>query len=314
MGCLSDAVYFSEGLAINGHLPAKFLLSRAMRDAGFKVVLSGEGADEVFAGYAHLRRDLALRAAGSGGNAAASLERLKSRNPDMAGIQLAEGEGLPLDAVQRRLGFVPSFLEAKATLGFRLRQVLNRDWLSAFADRDPFDVFLSQFDAASQLARRHPVEQASYLWARSSLANYILRTLGDGTEMAHSIEGRLPFLDHELFAWARRLPMGMKIRGTTEKYLLREALRPLLPEAVYRREKHPFTAPPLSRDARCRELMRDVFGSAAFAALPFFDAAKVRDLLARVPDLPPREQTATDPVLMLALTADFAARRFRLGC
>jgi len=311
LGCLSDAVYFSEGLAINGHLPAKFLLSRTMRDAGFKVVLSGEGADEVFAGYAHLRRDLTLHEAG--GDAAASLERLKSRNPDMAGIQLAEGEGLPLDAVRRRRGFVPSFLDAKATLGFRLRQVLDRDWLAAFAARDPIDVFLSRFDAASQLARRHPVEQASYLWARSSLANYILRTLGDGTEMAHSVEGRLPFLDHELFAWARRLPVGMKIRGTTEKYLLREALRPLLPEAVYRREKHPFTAPPLSRDARCRDVMHDAFGSAAFAALPFFDAAKVRDLLASVPDLPPREQTATDPVLMLALTAYFAARRFRLG-
>ena len=131
--------------------------------------------------------------------------------------------------------------------------------------------------------------------------------------MAHSVEGRLPFLDHELFAWARRLPVGMKIRGTTEKYLLREALRPLLPEAVYRREKHPFTAPPLSRDARCREVMRDAFAGVAFAALPFFDATKVRELLARVPELPPREQTATDPVLMLALTAYFAARRFRLG-
>jgi asparagine synthase (glutamine-hydrolysing) len=310
MGCLSDAVYFSEGLAINGHLPAKFLLSRAMRAGSFKVVLSGEGADEVFAGYAHLRRDLALYE--SGGDAAASLERLKARNPDMAGIQLAEGEGLPLDAVRRRVGFVPSFLEAKATLGLRMRQVLNRDWLAAFADRDPFDLFLSQFDAA-RLARRHPVDQASYLWARSSLANYILRTLGDGTEMAHSVEGRLPFLDHELFAWARRLPVGMKIRGTTEKYVLREALRPLLPDAVYRREKHPFTAPPLSRDARCRELMRDAFRSAGFEALPFFDAAKVRELLEKVPEMPPREQTATDPVLMLALTAHLAAQRLRLA-
>jgi asparagine synthase (glutamine-hydrolysing) len=311
VGHLADAVYFSEGLAINGHLTAKYLLARAIREAGCKVIVSGEGSDEILAGYAHLRRDLLLA---DGPAAADRLADLSDANAIMAGIQLPEGEALPLDAVHRALGFVPSFLEAKATLGFRMRAVLDRDFRAAFAGRDPFEHFLECFDVPAQLAGRHWVDQASYLWTRSALANYILRTLGDGTEMAHAVEGRLPFLDHELFAFARRLPVGLKIRDGVEKYVLREALAGLLPEAVRRRRKQPFTAPPLSRFSTTvlDGFMRDTFQSRACAALGFLDRDQLLNLLDRLPQLADRERVALDPVLMLALTACLLQERFAL--
>ncbi len=312
--CLSEAVRFSEGLAINGHLPAKYLLARAIRDAGFKAVISGEGADEILGGYAHLKRDLFLEPTTMLGDPDAALAALAAGNAIMAGIHLAEGEGLDVTAVRAALGFVPTFLEAKATFGRRMRPLLAPDFLAEYASRDVFAAFLDRFDVAGQLAGRHRVDQASYLWTKSSLASYILRTLGDGTEMAHSVEGRLPFLDHHLFAFVRELPIGLKIRGTTEKYLLREALRPLLPGPVVRRPKHPFTAPPLSRTSspELDTYLRDVLGSAGFAAVPFFDVAAVRQLLDRLPAMSSREQVATDPVLMLVLTAFLLQERFRL--
>jgi asparagine synthase (glutamine-hydrolysing) len=297
---LADAVWFSEGLAINGHLTAKYLLARTIRLLGFKVVLSGEGADEVFGGYAHFRHDLG--------------EARPQADGMMAGIHLPEGDGLPTGAIERALGWVPTFLRAKATLGARLRTVLAEDFVGAFHDRDPFEVFLGAFDVPGQLLGRHRLDQASYLWSRSALANYILRTLGDGTEMAHGIEGRLPFLDHHLFALARHIHPTFKIRGGMEKWVLRRALRDLLPDGVSARPKQPFTAPPLGRFGApmFQRLMHDVFGSSRNASLPFFDRARVLELLERFPRLPEAEQVASDPVLMLALSAGLAHERFGL--
>ena len=88
------------------------------------------------------------------------------------------------------------------------------------------------------------MNQSLYLWAKVMLPNYVLTFLGDRMEMAHSIEGRLPFLDHHVVELARDLPLDQKIRGTVEKYVLREAARPVLTATVYARQKHPFTTPP----------------------------------------------------------------------
>jgi asparagine synthase (glutamine-hydrolysing) len=307
--CLSDAVYFSEGLAINGHLPAKYLLARAIHDAGFKVVLSGEGSDEILGGYAHLKQDFLASSADS-----AALADLRQRNTVMAGIHLPEGESLPLASVREQLGFVPTFLQAKATLGWRIQQVLRDDFRLRYTGRDPFSAFLACFDVQGQLLGRHAVDVSSYLWSKSSLATYILRTLGDGTEMACSIEGRLPFLDHGFFEYARELPATVKIHKGIEKFILREALADVLPEEVRRRGKHPFTAPPLSlfRSAGASAFLQDTLRGGGFAACPFFDPAKVLALLDRLESMDQREAVASDPVLMLALTACLLQERFGL--
>ena len=113
-----------------------------------------------------------------------------------------------------------------------------------FADRDPFRVFLNRIDVAGQLRGRDPVNQSLYLWSKSMLPNYLLNMLGDRMEMAHSIEGRVPYLDHHVVEAVKEMPVSMKIHGMTEKYVLREAARDVLTDTVYRRQKHPFLAPP----------------------------------------------------------------------
>jgi asparagine synthase (glutamine-hydrolysing) len=310
---IENAVFHGEGLAINGHLAGKYLLNRAIRAAGFRVALSGEGSDEILAGYPHLRQDL-LRHDAANDTTADMHAAIYATNMASAGVQIAYGDMLPLDAVTRRMGYTPAFLEAKAALGLRLHAVLNDGYAESHAAHDSYAALMDAIPC-DMLAGRHPVNQSAYIWAKLALANYILRTLGDGMEMAHGVEGRLPFLDHKLFDVVRRLPMDMKIRGMTEKYVLREAARPYLTDTVYRRQKHPFMAPPVARfaDDRLMQFIMDHLSGRDFAAVPFFDTKKCRDLLARLPGMDTAERTATEPVLMTLLTASLLQKKFRLA-
>lgn len=305
---MADAVYHGEGLAINGHLAAKYMLNKAIRSAGFNVALSGEGSDEIFAGYPHMREDL-LRFETANDAAAITQQSLYATNMASAGVQLAHGAGLPTDAVSAALGHTPSFLAAKATLGLRVTSLLHSEYT-----QDAYAGFMAASDM-TQLQGRHPVNQAAYLWTKTALAGYILRTLGDGMEMAQSVEGRLPFLDHQLFETVRHLPVGMKIKNGVEKHILREAVKPVITQTIYKRQKHPFMAPPVSvfANGKLMAYVADTVASASFKSMPFFDAQKAQNLLAKLPDMTPRDRTAAEPVLMMMLTSHTLQQRFGLS-
>lgn len=307
--CLPDAVYYSEGFAVNGHLPAKYILNQTIRKGGYKVALTGEGADEVVAGYPHLRSDL-FKSDGRQN----LLANLHATNKASAGIMLQHGQSLSLAAVEAKLGYVPGFLEAKGTLGFKLCGVLTDQFKSQFAGRDSYRDLIDCFDIDGQLAGRNRVDQSLYLWSKTALVNYILRTLGDGMEMANSVEGRLPFLDHHLFEFVRKLPLSLKIKGTTEKYVLREAVKPVISKTIYERQKHPFVAPPLSRfsNSEADTVLQDVLRSKNFQSVPYFDQKKVIALLDSLPEMKPEDRSAVDPVLMTAMSAAALHERYKL--
>lgn len=299
---LPDAVGQSEGLAVNGHLPAKYLLNRAIREAGFKVALSGEGADEVFAGYAHLREDFNQLSPVGTPTAAA---RIDAERRVSAGVMLCDGDEPALSIIAEALGYAPTFLKAKRQMGERMRDVMSHSFGASIERFDSERGFLAAFGDSDQLAGRHPVHQSLYLWSKSALAQYILRTLGDGTEMAHGVEGRPPFLDHALFEHARRLPLAIKIDAGVEKRVLREAVRDVVTPTVYQRPKQPFVAPPLSlfSEAGALDVVRDTLASRAFADQPFFDRRAVTALLDGLPRLSERQRCLLDPVLMTVLSA-----------
>ena len=312
---LPAAVTAAEGLCINGHLTAKYLLHQDVHRAGFKIVLTGEGADELFAGYGHLRADLWCTQGHD-----ELLATLAATNRTSLGMMIPVGEALDLALVRSRLGFVPAWLEAKATFGKRVRSLLHDDFLTAHRSIDTFARFLDAVEASDGLRGFHPVEQATRLWTRSALPNYILSTLGDGTEMAHSVEGRVPYLDHRLWEELADVPLDLKIRGTTEKYVLREGLRDFVPERIYRREKHPFDAPPvgLFSQAHAHAWFRDRIENATFAEQPFFEPAHVRRLLGMLAEADDAARLIWDPVLMLVASTitmhDFLADERRSAC
>ena len=296
---LPEAVAAGEGLAINGHLPAKYLLHREIHRRGFKVVLTGEGADEVFRGYAHLRQDYAKFAGQSEG-----LGTLAAANATSLGMMMPHGPGLPLASLEREFGFVPTFLEAKATLGRRVQSLMQDDAMDEFRGRDAFLELLEIPGAAEQLHNRHPVHQSLWLWCKTALAGYILKTLGDGAEMAWSVEGRPPLLDHRLFEMVRDLPPALHFQGDGGKRVFREAVRPFVPETLYRREKHPLDAPPLSlfSDPQTFELLSGRLQDSSIQRQPFFSPTKCRRLLEELPKLDRQERQAWDPALMTVLS------------
>ncbi len=295
------AIYHAERPFVNAHAIAKYMLSRAVRDAGIKVVLTGEGSDEIFAGYPHFRRDQVLY--GTNGyrpeERARLLAELEAANRASAGTLMLRGS-TTLDSVQRVVGFVPSHLESWAQIGHGLMRVADDEFVASFADRDTFRILLNCLDVERQLAGRDAVNQSLYIWGKTMLPNYVLSNLGDRMEMAHSVEGRLPFLDHHVVEEAARMPVAMKIHGMTEKYVLREALRPVLTEAVYARQKHPFMSPPatLQPDGKLYLFLQDTLRSSVLDGPGIYDRAKVTALLDALPSLDSAGRSRADALLM----------------
>jgi asparagine synthase (glutamine-hydrolysing) len=313
----ADAIGQAETFCMNGHGVAKYLLSRAVRDAGYKVVLTGEGSDEILGGYAFFRRDMLLynREGQDPAAVTALLEQLTKANGVSRGLLLPDGEAGQLDFVQRLLGFVPSWIETFSARGEKMRALLSRAFLETFGQRDSVRAFFGDIDVHGQLAGREPLNQALYLWAKAGLPSYILTMLGDRMEMAHSIEGRVPFLDHHLVEVIRSQPVAQKIRGMTEKFVLREAARDVITDTVYRRQKHPFLSPPATLDPhdRLNALVQDTLRGPTLASLPFFDRRKVVGLLDRLGTMDEGARVAVDQLLMFLTSACVLQERFRLA-
>jgi asparagine synthase (glutamine-hydrolysing) len=282
---LDDAVVAAETPAINGQLPAKLILNRAIATAGFTAVLGGEGADEVFLGYAHLRADAGHAAPMFAGE---------------VGIMAPRAGDAPPPILAERLGQVPGFLTAKVALGRRLAAVMatgvdERRALAALIDAVDLD----------QLRGRPAAIRSAYLWTRLALAGYILRAIGDGTEMACSLEGRLPMLDHALFERVRAIDPALVLGGEVAKPILRDAVAGWIPESIRSRPKQPFLAPPLTAGPpRHRRRLRERLADAASS--PLFDRAAMLDVADRL-------DPADDPRIAAALSLRALERRFGLA-
>ena len=313
-----DAVWHAETPFVNGHGVAKFLLSRAVRDAGIKVVFTGEGSDEMLAGYAPFRRDVLLY--NSAGQDPATVARLlaEMRASNRAVPMLVPTDDEPialLDTVRRRLGWVPSWIKTFGEMGAKTTGIFSRDMAESVAGIDPYEVALSRLPVEERIAGRDPLNQALYLWSRIHLPNFILTFLSDRMEMAHSIEGRVPFLDHRVAEYAAGIPIHMKINGMREKHVLREATRDVLIAPVYDREKHPFSTPPakVGEGDAMLELYGDVFGSSLLDEQPIFDAATVRALFGSLPDRPVEERVALDGLMNRVLSFTLIHQRFGMS-
>ena len=301
---ISDASYYSEGMAINSHISAKFILNREIKKAGYKIALTGEGADESFAGYIHLKKDLLgdIPVAASHGEQVAM------------GVHLASGESIDLGRIKKSLGYLPAFLEAKGSIGHTLHSLFTPQFKEIYSVGKITSDFVSSLDIIKQLKKRSRVNQSSYLWTKFALANSILKTLGDGCEMANSIEGRVPFLDHKVFEFVKNIPISLKIKGEVQKYVLREMAKKYVPKEIYEQPKQPFMAPPLSllKDKTGMRFLMDCFTSQEFKEMGFFDQNKVLKLARNLDKMEMKKQIALEPVVMLMASALLIKKNFNL--
>jgi asparagine synthase (glutamine-hydrolysing) len=312
----TDAVLQSETFCINAHGVAKYLLSRAVRNAGYKVVLTGEGSDEILGGYAHFRRDMLLynREGQNPDHVATLLADLAEHNPVSRGLLLPHGHARPLENVKRQLGFIPSWIETFSARSAKMQDLLSADFAEEFGTRESYHGLLSDLDIRGQLEGRDPVHQSLYLWSKTLLPAYLLTILGDRMEMAHSIEGRVPFLDHHVVEAIRSQPVHQKIRGMTEKYVLREAVRDVITDTVYRRQKHPFLSPPatLNPEEKLSTLVNDTLRGSTLASIPYLDQKKVVGLLDSLNTMDESARVANDQVFMVLVSACVLQKGFNL--
>lgn len=272
-----NTIWHNECPFTNNNTIAKYILSRHVRDAGLKVVLTGEGSDEILGGYHHFLGDMRRHNSNAIG---ARLARWHSRLLDALPGRTRSRLPDSLSAVQRRFGFVPQQLQFARGPVARFQELRGGILHEAARAHQPYASLLQSLDRA-QLDGRDPLNQSLYLASKSSLPNRILSTLGDRVEMAHSIEARLPFLDHKVVEFLARVPVEMKIkvllRGGIEKHILKEAARDHVTDTLYRRRKHPFTAPttvsavadPMS------EVIADTLHGADLRNLGLYDQAAV---------------------------------------
>ncbi|HEV2622906.1 MAG TPA: asparagine synthase (glutamine-hydrolyzing) [Frateuria sp.] len=254
------------------------LLARRVREDGCKVVLTGEGADEVFAGYdlfkeAKVRRFWA-RQPGSRlrpallGRLYGYLENSPVRHAALAQSFFGRGmEHLPRPV----FAHVPRWASSQSALRFLAPEL--RAGLGGF---EPLDWYERRLPPA--IASWSPLARDQYVEAKTLLAGYLLPAQGDRPAMAHGVEGRFPFLDHRVVEFANALPDRWKIRGLTEKYLLRRALEGLLPPAIRQRTKQPYRAPDQSSffvDGEPLDFVADLMSPARLHDAGYFDAAAV---------------------------------------
>ena len=170
---------------------------------------------------------------------------------------------------------------------------------------------LSCLDVERQLAGRHPVNQSLYIWGKTMLPNYILSNLGDRMEMAHSVEGRLPFLDHHVVEEAARMPVAMKINGMTEKVRAARGGARGADRRRLRRQKHPFMSPPatIQPDGKLYTFLQDTLRGAALDGPGIYDRAKVTALLDAIPSMDAAGRARADAQLMWMSSLCFLSHR-----
>jgi len=312
----ADAVWHAETQMFNGHGVAKYLLSRAVRDAGIKVVFTGEGADEMLGGYPYYRVDaLNANPALSAAERAALLDQMLGANPATRAFMMPTQVGNPeMKAIERRLGWMPATLNASAAMIAGMVPILREDTVARIQGYQPLLSALDRLPLAQRVAGRDRLNQVLYLNSKTVLPNFILNYLADRMEMAHSIEGRVPFLDHHVAEAAARVPVNMKVKGIREKHVLREATQDVLIPEVYDRQKHPFTTPPTRNpNDPMLAFYRDTFASQAAQDQPIYDMTKVRAALDQLLECPADQRIAWEGGLQRVASVVILQSKFAMS-
>ena len=248
---------------------ALLALSRNVHAQGYKAVLTGEGADEAFAGYVWFKIREAARNLDIGGfHPSTAISRLARK---VAAPNLSFGEFARIDAMIGGPHAQSIMYNLVATSRDRYYSAELKERLGSFVAYEDLVLDLER------MRRWHPLNQSLYLGYKIHLAGLLLNQKGDRVAMANSVEARYPFLDEDVIAFASRLHPRWKLHGLRgDKYLLRQAAARLLPEAVAQRKKAMFRAPLAETFlAKPPSFVRDLISPDSLARTGYFDASAI---------------------------------------
>jgi asparagine synthase (glutamine-hydrolysing) len=257
------------------------LLSAKVRAEGYKVVLTGEGADEVFGGYdifkeAKIRRFWARQP--NSKMRPRILERLYPYLKHSPASGRAFTENFFSQGMEHKdrayFGHIPRWTTTR-----RIAQFFSPEMQRAVSGWDPYASITQTLPA--DIERWIPLGRDQYVEAHTLLAGYLLSSQGDRVAMASSIEARFPFLDHRVIEFGNRLPSRYKLMGLTEKYILKKSMTGLLPESVRTRTKQPYRAPDSQsffRNGVAADYVSELFSEQRLREAGYFDPRAVAKL------------------------------------
>ncbi len=287
-----------------------FLLSQLVRDSGYKVVVTGEGSDEILAGYDIFReakvREFWARDPDSSVRARAVelLYPWMARTPNRAPAFAQGFFGRDLDPTDPAFSHRPRWTSTAA-----LAAMLTPEF-QAGAGSD----VVTRMPAAS--AAWDPLSRAQWLEITTLLPGYLLASQGDRMLMAHSVEGRFPFLDPHVGRLASEFPARQKMLGLDEKHLLKEAFAHLLPAEIVKRPKQPYRAPDAASflTADAPDWLAEVTSPEAIRSAGIFAPTIVERLLAKGRRVAGRGLGNTDSMrLVMVLSTQLLHHEFLSG-
>jgi asparagine synthase (glutamine-hydrolysing) len=261
----------AEAPVLDTSCAALLALSREVHAQGYKAVLTGEGADEAFAGYVWFKiREAARRLdIGDAFRPSTAISRLARK---WAAPDLSFGEFARIDKIIAGPHAQSILYNLVATSRTRYYSPALKDQLGDFVAYQDLDLDLER------MGRWHPLNRSLYLGYKIQLAGLLLSQKGDRIAMANSVETRYPFLDEDVIGFASRIHPRWKLNGFTgDKYLLRQAAARILPEEVAQRKKAMFRAPLAETFlANPPPFVRDLISPESLARTGYFNVEAVR--------------------------------------
>lgn len=221
-----------------------FMLSDLVRKNEIKVVLTGEGADEIFGGYNIFKED--------------KVRRFWAKNPESNLRPLLLSKLYPYinNNSPQTQNFWKLFFKKDLTdtQNFyyshkirwhntaQIKKSFNKAYQNRFDDNEQIFHALNRYIDVD-IHKWHPFSRAQYLEMCLFLPGYLLSSQGDRMMMGHSVEGRFPFLDHKLVEFANTIPPQYKMKVLNEKFILKKTFGKILPPSISQREKQPYRAP-----------------------------------------------------------------------
>jgi len=286
------------------------MLSKLVRDQNYRVVLTGEGADEVLGGYDIFKE--------------AKVRQFWAKNPDSRFRPLLLSRLYPYMDLPK--GDAALYLKKFFGVGLESPDLLWHSHLPRWQATSKAKLFFSadfsaqqhdQYEAKianlfpEQAKAWHPFHRAQYLEIKTLMSGYLLTSQGDRMLARNSVEGRFPFLDHTLIEFANRLPPKVKMKAMKEKNLLRKMATRYLPPEISQRHKQPYRAPNVSasQDALFGGALNDYLTDDNLAKTGLFDAKKVAFLLKKARSGKPIN-TAESQALTGILTTQILHQQF----
>jgi asparagine synthase (glutamine-hydrolysing) len=278
-----DVIWHVEAPLLRTAPAPLFKLSQLVRENNFKVVLTGEGSDEIFAGYDIFKEDRIRRFWAKIPDSRIRPRLLSRLYPDIFGSE---------DNRKRKFleGFFRKGLEqVNSPVYSHMIRWENTSLIKSFFSRELGENNLSPDEFVKRYVEALPADymkwdslsRAQYTEMNIFLSNYLLSSQGDRVAMAHAVEGRFPFLDYRVIEFACKLLPHWRLHGLKDKYILRRAASGMIPRELASRPKQPYRAP----ISRCflrnpsPDYIDELLSEKTLRRTGYFDPRKVKGLI-----------------------------------